>query len=177
MYCPIEVPLNCYLSAIMKYSIYSLYTWGFKCFSKFLEARNQLCTDIPYSLEGSSSYSCNLDKSCPHSLWMLTINHKQRPWTAGFSEVWVCHREVSTAFWGRLCVCEMRLWGSVFRCVRVRKSPWLQSYICRCGPPPRLSATGAADSTLGRRRLSCGGSSAVAYSSLSSLWTARETLY
>lgn len=76
-----------------------------------------------------------------------------------------------------MCVCEKRLWGfCIHACLCVRDSPWLQSYIYRCGPPPHPSATGAADSTLGRRCLSFGGSSAVAYSLLSSLCKARETL-
>lgn len=76
------------------------------------------------------------------------------------------------------------LWGTAFMrfyvpgCeVYVRESPWLQSYIYRCGPPPHLSATGAADSTRERRYLSSGGSSVVAYSLLSPLWMVRETRY
>lgn len=114
---------------------------------------------------------------------MLMINHKQRPWgskqRASFSEVCVCHSKVSNC---TLCVSDCVsakrvyevLYSGVFMCEG--ESPWLQSYICHCGPPPRLSATGAADSTPARRRLSSGGSSAVAYSSLSSLWVVRDTL-
>lgn len=65
--------------------------------------------------------------------------------------------------------------NSVFVCDRKidkrerEKSPWQQSYICHCAPPPRPSATGAADWTQVNRCLSSGGSSAVACSSLSSL--------
>ncbi len=82
----------------------------------------------PTSLKGSGRWSCNLDKSCAHSFWMLVINNKQCPWgvrqCAGFSEVWMCHSKVSTQFCVGLCLW-MRfyvLYSAVLRCVRERES-------------------------------------------------------
>ena len=114
------------------------------------------------------------------SLWLITSSVLGEPANMRVSQACEC-ATVRSLPCMRVCVFVKNgdiLCMQVCLCVKKRGggSPWLQSCICRCGPPPRLSATGAADSTQARRCLSSAGSSAVAYSLLSSLWGGKRDI-